>query len=128
MSVSNSAGPGQTLYRCPVGMIVTPDGSAVVCPDDTIIKITQDRSETRSTGFPEFSTATGHVTRIVGHWPQGGPADPAVVNVLWSDPSGRVLIGTIGSAGRHWVGIISGNRFTPLNDRPPRTGYIFGAW
>jgi hypothetical protein len=128
VSVSNSAGPGQTLYRCTVGMIITPDGSAVICPDDTIIKIAQDRSETHSTGFPEFSTATGRVTRIVGHWAQDQPGDAVVENVLWSDASGRVLIGIVGSGGGHWVGIISGNTFTPLNDRWPRTGYIFGAW
>lgn len=128
VSVTNSAGPGQTLYRCTIGMIITPDGSAVICPDDTIIKIAQDGSETHSTGFPEFSTATGRVTRIVGHWAQDQPVDPVVENVLWSDASGRVLIGIVGGGGGHRVGIISGNTFTPLNDRWPRTGHIFGAW
>jgi sigma-70-like protein len=61
-------------------------------------------------------------------WTQGQHVDPVVESVLWSDLSGRVLIGIISSAGRKWIGIISGNTFTPLNDRWPRTGYIFGAW
>ena len=128
VSVSNSAGPGQTLYRCTMGMIITPDGSAVICPDDTIVKIAQDGSETHSSGFPEFSTATGRVTRMVGRWAQDQPGDAAVENVLWSDASGRVLIGIVSLGGGHRVGIISGNTFTPLNDRWPQLGYIFGAW
>ena len=48
-------------------------------PRRQIIKIAQDRSETYSTGFPEFSTATGRVTRIVGHWAQDQPGDALAV-------------------------------------------------
>ena len=40
---------------------------------------------------------------------------PSVFDVLWSDASGRVLIGVVNSAGRNWVGVISGNKFTPLS-------------
>jgi hypothetical protein len=126
--VANAAGPGQTLYDCPAGMIITPDGSAVVCPSDTIIKIAPDRGETYSTGFPVFSTATGRVIRIVGHSSQDQHVDPAVESVLWSDASGRVLIGVVSSAGRHWVGVISGNKFTPLNSWQTPSAYEFGAW
>jgi hypothetical protein len=128
VKVSGSAGTGQTLYDCPVGMIITPDGSAVVCASGRIEKVTADRAGTYSTGFPEFSTATGRLIRIVGHWSQDGHVDPMVKDVLWSDASGRVLIGVVSSAGRDWIGVISGNKFTPLNARWPQTGYGFGAW
>ncbi|MGD0244475.1 MAG: hypothetical protein ABSB59_29700 [Streptosporangiaceae bacterium] len=129
VGVPDAAGPGQTLYTCPAGMIITPDGSAVVCPSSGIIKITSDRGETYSTGFPVFATATGRVTRIVGHWPQGQlHDDPTVESVLWSDASGRVLIGVVSSAGRHWIGVISGNKFTPLDSWRTPAGYVFGAW
>jgi hypothetical protein len=43
-----------------------------------------------------------------------------------------VLIGVIKSAGRNWVGVISGNKFTPLNARWALTttqGLTdFGTW
>ena len=70
-----------------------------------------------STGFPEFSAATG---RSPGSWGTGtGPRASGTIrrsfDVLWSDASGRVLIGVVNSAGRNWVGVISGNKFTPLS-------------
>jgi hypothetical protein len=37
--------------------------------------------------------------------------------VLWSEENGRVLIGIIASAEYAYVGVISGNTFTPLNDQ-----------
>ncbi len=58
--------------------------------------------------------------------------DPEVIDLLWSDASGRVLIGVIKSAGRNWVGVINGNTFTPLNARWALTttqGLTdFGTW
>jgi hypothetical protein len=128
VTVANSASSGHTLYSCPLGVTITPDGSAVVCPSSSIMKVRDDGSTINSTGFAEFSTATGRLTRILGHWAQGQQPDPMVERVLWSDASGRVLIGVISSAGRDWIGIISGNTFTPLNARWTRTAYNFGAW
>jgi hypothetical protein len=128
VTVAHSANRGQALYQC-AGMIITPDGSAVICPSGTITTIARDGAITYSTGFPEFSAATGRVTRTVGHWAQGQRFDPAVVEVLWSDAAGRVLIGVVTSAGRDWVGVISGNTFTPLNAQWNRLSpYGFGAW
>jgi hypothetical protein len=120
---------GQTLYECPENMIITPDGSAIVCPSGQIMKIAKNGTITYSTGFPEFSTATGRVTRFVGHWPASKQHNPSVVDVLWSDASGRVLIGVIMSpTDRYWVGVISGNKFTQLNAQWTLSAYDFGAW
>jgi hypothetical protein len=128
VTLSNTAGMGQTLYTCPGNMIITPNGSAIVCPSSSIIKNAKDGIITYSTGFPEFSAATGHLTRTVGHWPTSQQRDPSVTDLLWSDASGRMLIGVINSAGRYWVGVISGNEFTPLNAQWAPATYEFGAW
>jgi hypothetical protein len=129
VTVAHSANMGQTLYECGY-MIITPNGSAVVCASGEIIKIAKNGVITYSTGFPEFSAATGRVTRIVGAWPINQQHEPAsVLDLLWSGASGQVLIGVIHSAGRDWVGVISGNKFTPLNAQWTRSSpYDFGAW
>ena len=118
MTLPRSANMGQTLYQCGY-LLITPDGSEAACASDTITKIAKNGVITYSTGFPVFSTATGRVTRIAGHWPQpqDQKGEPAAIDVLWSDASGRVLIGVVKSAGREWIGVISGNKFTPLNAR-----------
>jgi hypothetical protein len=127
VTLAHSANMGQTLYECGF-MIITANESAVVCASGEIIKIARNGVITYTTGFPEFSAATGRLTRIVGDWPINQQHEPAsVIEVLWSDASGRVLIGVIHSAGRYWAGVISGNKFTPLNvGRDPAAD--FGTW
>jgi hypothetical protein len=128
VTLPHSANMGQSLYQCGY-LIMTPDGSELVCASGTITKIAKNGVITYSTGFPEFSAATGRVTRIAGHWsqPQHGKGEPMVIEVLWSDASGRVLIGEIHAAGRYWVGVVRGNTFTPLNvGQDPAAD--FGAW
>jgi len=102
-------------YVQPVGLsIITPDGSAVICAASPIglADGTAPHAFTES-GFAEFSTATGHVVRILGHW-----TGIEVLNVLWSDATGRVLIGVVGSGDHAYAGVISGNTFTPLTQQP----------
>jgi hypothetical protein len=122
-----SAGMGQTLSRCLQDMIITPNGSAIICPSGTITDIAKNGTITNSTGFSQFSVTTGRLIRITGHWPQK-QEDPFAYHLLWSGASGQVLIGSIQSAGRDWVGVISGNRFTPLNTPPALGTYEFGTW
>jgi hypothetical protein len=122
-----SAGMGQTLSQCLQDMIITPNGSAIICPSGTITDIAKDGTVTYSTGFSEFSATTGRLIRITGHWPQK-QEDPFVYHLLWSGASGQVLIGSVHSAGRDWVGVISGNRFTPLNTPRALGTYEFGTW
>jgi len=119
--------PGRIPYRCLDDMLITPNGSAIVCPGGEIRNAGKNGTITYSTGFPEFSVTTGSLIRITGHWPQKGD-DPYVYDLIWSDASGRVLIGAIHSAGRDWVGVISGNRFTPLSNRQSLGAYQFGTW
>jgi hypothetical protein len=126
LTLANTAGMGQTLYQCRV-MTITPDGSAIVCPSSTITDIATNGTITHSTGFPEFSVTTERLIRIAGHWPRK-QNDPFVYDMLWSGASGQVLIGMIHSAGRDWVGVISGDRFTPLNVPSSLGTYAFGTW
>jgi hypothetical protein len=118
---------GQTLSQCLQDMIITPKGSAIICPSGTITDIARNGTITYSTGFSEFSVTTGRLIRIMGHWPQK-QEDPFVYHLLWSGASGQVLIGSIHSAGHDWVGVISGNRFTPLNTPRALGTYEFGTW
>jgi hypothetical protein len=122
-----SAGMGQALSRCLQDMIITPNGSAIICPSGTITDIAKNGTITYSTGFSEFSVTTGRLIRITGNWPQKQD-DPFAYHLLWSGASGQVLIGSINSAGRDWVGVISGNRFTPLNTPRALGTYEFGTW
>ena len=126
VTLAKTAELGQTLYQCQV-MTITTDGSAIVCPSSTITDIAKNGTMTYSTGFPEFSVTTGRLIRITGHWPRK-QNDPFVYTMFWSGASGQVLIGMIHSAGRDWVGVISGNRFTPLNVPSSLGTYAFGTW
>ena len=82
-------------------------------------------------GFAEYSTRTGKLVRILGYWTVK-PAGYWFTQVLWSSPSGRVLIAVIPD-GR--IGVINGNEFTPLN-MPPVSDTVMelalgaqaGAW
>ena len=118
--------PGRMPYRCLYDMLITPNGSAIVCPSSEIRNAGKNGTITYSTGFPEFSVTTGSLIRIMGHWPQKAD-DPYVYDLLWSDASGQVLIGAIHSAGRDWVGVISGTRFTPLSNQRSLGTYQFGT-
>jgi hypothetical protein len=111
--------------------IITLDGSRVVCGAIAAAKtkITVPAGDKRGavTEFREYSTATGKITRILGNWKFASVGDLSV-EVLWSNPSGSVLIGVIPNAGGGRVGVISGNTFTPLPAQTtPSTG-LSGTW
>ena len=113
--------------------VVTPDGSAIVTNSVYFQVKTKDSGKAWNGryGFAEYSTRTGKLVRILGYW-KIKPAGYFFTQVLWSSPSGRVLIGIIPD-GR--MGVINGNEFTPLN-MPPVPGVIMdiglgagaGAW
>ena len=108
---------------CQDDLIITPDGSKVVCgaiqfrilPGGVVNDVTE---------FREFSTASGEVTGILGYW-KFHNVIPNVVGVLWSNSSGSVLIGVIPGGGNGRIGVISGNSFTPL---PASAASASAAW
>jgi hypothetical protein len=93
--------------------VVTPDGSAIVTNSVYFQVKTKDSGKAWNGryGFAEYSTRTGKLIRILGYW-KIKPAGYFFTQVLWSSPSGRVLIAVIPD-GR--MGVINGNEFTPLN-------------
>lgn len=96
--------------------VVTPDGSAIVTNTVYFQVKTKESGQAWNYrhGFAEYSTRTGKLVRILGYW-KIKPAGYWLTQVLWSSPSGRVLIGIIPD-GR--IGVINGNEFTPLNMPP----------
>ena len=58
--------------------IITPDGSAIAC----------GAGNSSGSAFEEFSTKTGAHTRTLVQWTGSGQ-----IEVLWSNPSGSVLVG-----------------------------------
>jgi hypothetical protein len=92
---------------------VTPDGSAIVTNSVYFQVKTKysGKAWNGRYGFAEYSTRTGKLIRILGYW-KIKPAGYFFTQVLWSSPSGRVLIAVIPD-GR--MGVINGNEFTPLN-------------
>ncbi len=95
-------------------LIVTPDGSAVVCA-----MLTTVATGPRLAGdyeFLDYPTAAGMPVRTVAH---GTIKNLArwFSDVLWSNPSGSVLIGVIPASGGPTysdIGMITAGKFTPL--------------
>ena len=103
---------------------VTPDGSAIVTNSVYFQVKTKESGKAWNGryGFAEYSTRTGKLVRILGYWTIK-PAGYFFTQVLWSSPSGRVLIAVIPD-GR--MGVINGNEFTPLN-MPPVPSFLMAA-
>jgi hypothetical protein len=114
--------PPVTPPECQLDSIVTPDGSAIVC--GAIASTGSLLHRGAETEFIEYSTATGKVARVLGHW-TFGRVEGLSVDVLWSNASGSVLIGVIPGDDNGRVGVISGNEFTPL---PVSAAFESGAW
>lgn len=110
---------------CQNDLIITPDGSALVC--GAIQANGVDRGRDAVIEFREYSTATGKIVSVFGPWTIAR-AGYLAVNVLWSNPSGSLLIGVIPTTGDGRVGVISGNTFTPLPGQGNSTADQSGAW
>src|SRR5712691_4824065 len=135
--VQETASGSQPLARptCQQDSIITPDGSAIVC---AAVAVTNEQESTPASGgvslrrgavtaFYEYSAVAGTLLRALGHWSFGNVGALAV-DVLWSNPSGTVLIAMIPTAGDGRVGIISGNQFTPLKARSASVSPDSGTW
>jgi hypothetical protein len=129
---STSSGQPVTPPTCQEDAIITPDGSAIVCGAITALNETlkpngaglQRGAETE---FFEYSTASGKVARVLGHWTFGS-VGALSVEVLWSNASGSVLIGVIPDSGGGRVGVINGNEFTPLRATVASAPALSGTW
>ncbi len=122
--------PPTSQPTCQSDLIITPNGSAVVCGataglNPRIVGTTMERGAT--TEFIEYSTATGKVVRILGY--RTSPNAPILIaGVLWSNPSGSVLIGVIPADGGLRIGVIRGSEFTPLSAAAYSEAVHSGTW
>ena len=134
---SVSPAPAATSLTCQEDSIITPDGSAIVC--GAIAVLNQEPALNSSgvavaglqrgaeTEYIEYSTASGKVARVLGHW-KFGNVGALSVEVLWSNASGSVLIGAIPNSGDGRIGVISGNEFTPLPVTMASVTAVSGTW
>jgi len=124
--------PDSTPPTCQEDSIITPDGSSIVCGAITALNETVKPNggglqRGAETAYFEYSAASGKVTRVLGHWTFGS-VGALSVEVLWSNASGSVLIGVIPDSGGGRVGVISGNKFTPLHATVASEPSLSGAW
>jgi hypothetical protein len=75
-------------------------------------------------GFAQYSTVSGKMTHVVGLIHFEGQA-PTGISLYWVNATGKIAIGTSEKAGRGRIGVMNGDRFTPL---PGVTGFAAIAW
>jgi hypothetical protein len=104
--------------------LLTPDGTKIV-----LATVTETRPPIRSElAFTEFSASTGNVVRTLGTW-RFSAYPGQTQDVLWTNPSGSKLIVVAHKPGAPTitrtitrypieVGVLTGNKFTPLHGAP----------
>ncbi len=116
--------PGQVLGSqdhvspCVTDSIMSLDGSAIVCAYDTDIGGSQT-----TTGFLRYATKTGK-SAVVSVFKFRGQSG-GDVSLYWVNSTGNILVGGIGTPSGIRVGVINGQKFTPL---PGVTALGAAAW
>jgi len=91
-------------------LIVTPDGSAVVCAAFAMPQSTGEYA------FLDYPTAVGMPIRTLAYGTIKNP-DRILVDLLWSNPSGSVLVGVIPTnkgPSKSEIVMVTAGKFTPL--------------
>jgi hypothetical protein len=122
-SASGCVDSAAARLTCEGDVIVTPDGSALICgatPDNDLFgpHVTDE--------YLKFSTATGKA-HVLGSWGLTNVQVQAF-GVRWSNSSGSVLIASLPGSGNGRLGIIRGNTFTPLNVPDDAVPWLDGVW
>ena len=106
-------------YGSAEDLIISPDGSVVICG------ATNNDDSAPVSGFYEFATANGHLVRTAASFDS-----PGSIDVLWSNPSGSVLVGEapVPVDANDQVFMITGGTFTPLPGLAPQQWVDEGAW
>jgi hypothetical protein len=110
--------PPYYFNSCATDAMISMDGSAIVCGYSTTV------GNTTTMGFAQYSTATGTMSHVVGLVHFEGEA-PTGISLYWVSSTGTIAIGTSETAGEGRVGVMNGDRFTPL---PGVTGFAAIAW
>jgi hypothetical protein len=104
--------------------LLTPDGTKIV-----LATVTETKPPIRSElAFTEFSASTGNAVRVLGRW-RFSAYPGQVQDVLWTSLSGSTLIVVAHKPGANAIthnmanypieiGVLTGNKFTPLHGVP----------
>jgi hypothetical protein len=107
------------ISQCVTDGIISSDGSAIVCGYTTNMA-----GRETTTGFIRYSTTTGKPTAVLGLYQFQGQA-PGDISLYWVNSTGKILVGGTLTPSGIRVGVINGERFTPL---PGITGLGAAAW
>jgi hypothetical protein len=107
------------VSQCVTDSIMSLDGAAIVCGYST----NMDGHET-TTGYIRYSARTGKPAALIGVFQFPGQAG-GDITLFWTNSTGTIAIGGIGTARGIQVGVINGGRFTPL---PEITNLSGVAW
>jgi hypothetical protein len=113
-----NTGPPYYFVSCATDAMISMDGSAIVCGYSTGV------GKTTTMGFAQYSTRTGTMNHVVGLVHFDGEA-PTGISLYWVDSTGKIAIGTSETTGGGRVGVMNGDKFTPL---PGVTGFEAIAW
>jgi hypothetical protein len=105
------------VSSCVTNEIISLDGSAIVCGYTTNMG-----GHSTTTGFISYSTRTGNPERLLGVYQFRGQAG-GDISLYWVNSTGTILIGGTLTPRGIQVGVINGQKFTPL----PGTGGLGGA-
>jgi hypothetical protein len=106
------------VSSCVTNEIISLDGSAIVCG------YTTNTGHSTTTGFIRYSTRTGKPTRLLGVSQFRGQAG-GDISLFWVNSTGTTLIGGVLTPRGIQVGVINGEKFTPL---PEIGGLNAAAW
>jgi hypothetical protein len=113
-----NAAPPYYFVSCITDAMISIDGSAVICGYSTTV------GKTTTMGFAQYSTRTGKMNHVVGLIHFQGHA-PTGISLYWVNSTGKIAIGTSETAGGGRIGVMNGDKFTPL---PGVTGFAAIAW
>jgi hypothetical protein len=116
--VSLKAEPPYYFVSYTTDAMISIDGSAIVCVYSTTV------GNTTTMGFAQYSTRTGKMNHVVGLVHFKGEA-PTGISLYWVNSTGKIAIGTSETASGGRVGVMNGDKFTPL---PGVTGLEAIAW
>jgi len=107
LALFRQARAGDPVYSCLWNWIISLDGSGTVCDYET------GSGGATTSGFLWYSTSTGKLTVIStfhtsGHGPGGDNS------VYWVNSTGTTVVGGVGPVAGDRVGVITGDKFTPL--------------
>jgi hypothetical protein len=110
--------PPYYFSSCATDAMISLDGSVIVCGYST------GAGNITTMGFAQYSTRTGKMNNVVGLVHFKGQA-PTGISMYWVNSTGKIAIGTSETSGGGRVGVMNGNKFTPL---PGVRGFEAIAW